>query len=85
MRRRRGGREGEKKTKWQQHDVETKRKSEQNIYKGWVFSFSLNYYNTAPCMSTSRQCIRCKHQHYKINNHPETVASGVREVGDDEL
>lgn len=59
MKKRRGGRGGEKKTKWQQHDVETKRKSEQNIYKGWVLSLSFNEYNITPYMSTCRQYTAC--------------------------
>lgn len=36
MRKRRGGKEDERKTKWQQHDVETKRKNGQSIYSGLV-------------------------------------------------
>jgi len=34
MKRKTGGKEGERKTKWQQQDVETKRKRERSISKG---------------------------------------------------
>lgn len=47
MKRKRGGNEGERKTKWLQLDVETKRKREQIIYKRWALPLqSLCYYFT---------------------------------------
>ena len=44
MKRKRGGNEGERKTKWLQLDVETKRKRGQIIYKRWDIPRLLLYY-----------------------------------------
>lgn len=44
MKRKRGGNEGERKTKWLQLDVETKRKRGQIIYKRWDIPRLLLYF-----------------------------------------